>query len=353
MSNKNIFLVSAFCSLLCLSTHAQTLESIMASAPKLPSALALAQGPDNPSYNKWSDEVSAYNDMEWTYEIGESELADTKAQLTREAKARQSEVNAIKGKSADQIMMQMGGISMADIEAMSHMTEDEMLDYVMMNGLDRSGKAAMNRNRNSQLGKDASSYNGVAKAYNKRADVHERMYTLQNKWNHRRDSLLTIGVKRYNSEFVPQLEAIDQQIKSYWVKDASHVEGGYSSDYKAVDKLNEKKNQVEDQAWATCFYEYLIEEIGFEQQALQYLFADACSADRAAAESGSTEQKISAKMRPSATAVVVLYRQVSTTIPDFGQYIEQTDDNKNSIRITHKFAEVEFVAPNAPRIPTY
>jgi len=317
---KKIF-ISALFVLTGMTLQAQTLEAIMNSAPKFPHAISFALVEPDEAYIKWREECDEYKDL-GVAGPSEASVNAAKAQMMKEAKARQKEVNAMKGKSADQIMQQMGGVSMKDIQAMANMTDEERLDYVMMNGLDKSGKAAMEKTRNSQLGKDARNYNNVADAANKRFDVQEEFFALQRKWNARKDSLQKRAMEKWNGTYAPQLRA---NPKNY--------------------------EEITAKGLADCWYEPLLEEIGFEQQELKVLFEKANQADRAFAKSSLAQDKLSASQRPLASFVASNYVLISTEIPAFplGPACDDCSPDPETVKIVSYFSD-QNVDLKAPRL---
>ena len=322
----------------------------MNSAPKFPHAISFALNEPDEAYSKWQEECDEYKDIEIQGPSAASVNA-AKAQMLKEAQARQKEVNAVKGKSADQIMQQMGGVSMKDIQAMANMTDEERLDYVMMNGLDKSGNAAMAKTPNSQLGKDARNYNNVADAANKRFDVQEEYFALQRKWNARKDSLQKRAMEKWNGTYAPQLVA--NQKRFIYKPDSSNAFGEVLVNWQETDDINNEYEEITVKGLADCWYEPMLEEIGFEQQELKVLFEKANQADRALAKSSLAQDKYSASQRPSASFVASNYVLISTEMPAFP--LESTcvgcssREDPQTVKIVEYFSD-QNVDIKAPRL---
>lgn len=342
---KKFFLSTVF-ALAGMSMQAQNIEAVMNNAPKFPKATAFVHKNESKEYQEWLEACEEYNELE-LLDSGHANAAANaaKAKMAKEAKARQKNLAAMKGMNADQMMESIGGISMKDIEAMSNMTDEERMDYAMLNGLDKSASNALK-----SQAKNARKSANIINADKKMVNVSLEMFKLNNKWNARKDSLLTICLKKYNSKYAPQMASIKGQ-QNEMLKTAKgdvlvEMRIAESPAYKALDQ---KIQECEEKGQTECFYQPMIDEKGWEQDELRVILEKANVADRAAAK-GDAGHQLTAELRTNAMSIANQFREVTTEMPDFFDCFEPVDpdSDKCTVKITTRFQDNNIELPEIP-----
>lgn len=229
---------------------------------------------------------------------------------------------------------------MKDIEAMSNMTDEERMDYAMLNGLDKSASNALK-----SQAKNARKSANIINADKKMVNVSLEMFKLNNKWNARKDSLLTICLKKYNSKYAPQMASIRGQQRAMYTGD--DTEGiSVSPEYQALER---NFLEIEEKAQVECFYQPMIDEKGWEQDELRVLLEKANVADRAAAK-GDAGHQLTAELRTNAMIIANQFREVTTEMPDFFDCFEPVDpdSDKCTVKITTRFQDDNIELPEIP-----
>lgn len=321
--------------------QAQNIEAVMNNAPKFPKATAFVHKYESKEYEEWLEACEKYDELELV-DAGHGAAAAkaAKSKMEKEAKARQKNVEALKGMNVDQMMEHIGGISMKDIEAMANMTDEERMDYAVLNGLDKTAK-----NTKNAATKNARQNANINNASKKAINVSMELLELNNKWNTRKDSLLTIGLKKYNSKYAPQMASIRGQQRAMYTGD--DTEGiSASPEYQALER---KFLEIEEKAQVECFYQPMIDEKGWEQDELRVLLEKANVADRAAAK-GSAGQQFAAEVRTNAMLVAESYKNVMIEMPDFFDCFElvDPDSDKCTVKITTRFQDDNIELPEIP-----